>query len=69
MVQATKMIRAIAFEPEVGEIYEGIVRGVQTYGAFIEIAPKVQGLLHISEIDWTRIKNVEDVLKKATNSR
>jgi polyribonucleotide nucleotidyltransferase len=64
MDKALEMIRAIAFEPEIGEVYEGIVRGVQTYGAFIEIAPKVQGLLHISEIDWTRIKNVEDVLKE-----
>ena len=69
MNQALEMIRAIAFEPEVGEIYEGIVRGVQTYGAFIEIAPKVQGLLHISEIDWTRIKNVEDVLKEGDKVR
>ena len=64
MDKALEMIRAIAFEPEIGEVYEGIVRGVQTYGAFVEIAPKVQGLLHISEIDWTRIKNVEDVLKE-----
>jgi polyribonucleotide nucleotidyltransferase len=69
MNNALEMIRAIAFEPEVGETYEGIVRGVQTYGAFIEIAPKVQGLLHISEIDWTRIKNVEDVLKEGDKVR
>jgi polyribonucleotide nucleotidyltransferase len=64
MNRALEMIRAIAFEPTIGEVYEGIVRGVQTYGAFVEIAPKVQGLLHISEIDWSRIKNVEDVLKE-----
>ena len=69
MNKALEMIRAIAFEPEIGEVYEGIVRGVQTYGAFIEIAPKVQGLLHISEIDWTRIKNVEDVLKEGDKVR
>ncbi len=69
MNKALEMIRAIAFEPEVGAEYEGIVRGVQTYGAFIEIAPKVQGLLHISEIDWTRIKNVEDVLKEGDKVR
>ena len=61
------MIRAIAFEPEVGEIYEGIVRGVQTYGAFIEIAPKFKGC-YISEIDWTRIKNVEDFTKRRRQS-
>jgi polyribonucleotide nucleotidyltransferase len=64
MNKALDMIRAIAFEPTIGEVYEGIVRGVQTYGAFVEIAPKIQGLLHISEIDWTRVKNVEDVLKE-----
>jgi polyribonucleotide nucleotidyltransferase len=69
MNAALEMIRAIAFEPEVGATYEGIVRGVQTYGAFIEIAPKTQGLLHISEIDWTRIKNVEDVLKEGDKVR
>ena len=69
MNKALEMIRAIAFEPEVGAEYEGVVRGVQTYGAFIEIAPKVQGLLHISEIDWTRIKNVEDVLKEGDKVR
>jgi polyribonucleotide nucleotidyltransferase len=69
MNKALEMIRAIAFEPEIGAEYEGIVRGVQTYGAFIEIAPKVQGLLHISEIDWTRIKNVEDVLKEGDKVR
>src|SRR6056300_357398 len=69
MNKALDMIRAIAFEPEVGAEYEGVVRGVQTYGAFIEIAPKVQGLLHISEIDWTRIKNVEDVLKEGDKVR
>ncbi len=69
MNAALEMIRAIAFEPEVGATYEGIVRGVQTYGAFVEIAPKTQGLLHISEIDWTRIKNVEDVLKEGDKVR
>ncbi len=69
MLKAQSLIHAIAFEPEVGAEYEGIVRGVQTYGAFVEIAPKTQGLLHISEIDWTRIKNVEEVLKEGDKVR
>ena len=50
-------------EPEIGEIYEGSVRSVVAFGAFIEILPGKDGLLHISEIEHRRIDKVEDVLK------
>jgi polyribonucleotide nucleotidyltransferase len=48
---------------EVGATFKGKVKSIQTYGAFVEIAPNKDGLLHISEIDWNRIRKVEDVLK------
>ena len=57
-------IAIITFEPEIGEIYEGKVVAIKDFGAFIEIAPGTEGLLHISEIDWKRINKVTDVLKE-----
>lgn len=60
---AISRINDIAFVPTVGETYEGVVKAVQAYGAFIEIGKDTQGLLHISEIDHKRLDNVEDVLK------
>ncbi len=56
-------IRRIASVPEVGEIYKGKVKNIQSFGAFIEILPNQDGLLHISEIDWKRLEKVEDALK------
>ncbi|HEX2394919.1 MAG TPA: polyribonucleotide nucleotidyltransferase, partial [Bacteroidales bacterium] len=61
---AVARINAIVEQPEAGKTYKGIVRGIQTFGAFVEILPGKQGLLHISEIDWQRIEKVEDVLKE-----
>jgi polyribonucleotide nucleotidyltransferase len=48
---------------EVGATFKGKVKSIQTYGAFVEITPSKDGLLHISEIDWNRIRKVEDVLE------
>ena len=50
--------------PEVNEIYEGTVKSIQPYGAFVEILPGKDGLLHISEIEWRRLEKVEEVLKE-----
>jgi polyribonucleotide nucleotidyltransferase len=61
--EALARIKSIAFTPEVGEVYKGKVKAIQPYGAFIEIGPNTQGLLHISEIEWRRLEKVEDVLK------
>ena len=57
---AMRMIRAIVAVPEVGEVYEGIVRSIMPYGAFVEFLPNKDGLLHISEIEWRRLDKVED---------
>jgi len=61
---AIARINGIVEQPEPGKIYKGIVKGIQTFGAFVEILPGKQGLLHISEIDWQRVDKVEDVLKE-----
>ncbi|MCM1108760.1 MAG: polyribonucleotide nucleotidyltransferase [Clostridium sp.] len=53
-------IRAIVAIPEIGEIYEGTVRSIMPYGAFVEFMPGKDGLLHISEIDWKRLETVEE---------
>jgi len=57
-------IDQITFEPEVGEIYEGKITSIKDFGAFVEIAPGIEGLLHISEIDWKRVAKVTDELKE-----
>ena len=56
-------IKRIASVPEVGEIYRGKVKNIQSFGAFVEIMPNQDGLLHISEIEWKRLEKVEDALK------
>jgi polyribonucleotide nucleotidyltransferase len=59
---AKSRIRGIVAVPEVGEVYEGTVKSIVPFGAFVEILPGKEGLLHISEIDWRRIEKVESVL-------
>ncbi len=61
---AVKWIKGIAVSPEEGEIYTGKVKSIMPFGAFIEIVPGKDGLLHISEIDWKRVEKVEDVFKE-----
>ncbi len=61
---ALARIKGIIAVPEVGEIYKGKVKSIVAFGAFIEILPGKDGLLHISEIEWRRIAKVEDVLKE-----
>jgi polyribonucleotide nucleotidyltransferase len=61
---AKERILEITAVPEVGKIYKGKVVAIQPYGAFVEILPGKSGLLHISEIEWHRINNVEEVLKE-----
>ena len=57
---AMAKIRAIVALPEVGEVYEGEVRSIMPYGAFVEFMPGKDGLLHISELDWKRLETVEE---------
>ena len=61
--RAIEQIMAITAEAEVGKIYRGKVVGIKEFGAFVEILPEKDGLLHISEIADRRIERVEDVLK------
>ncbi len=64
MARAEARIKEVAFVPEVGEVYNGLVRSIQPYGAFVELAPGTDGLLHISEIEHRRLKTVDEVLKE-----
>ncbi|MBD9178102.1 MAG: polyribonucleotide nucleotidyltransferase [Odoribacter splanchnicus] len=66
---AMARIRAIVAKPEEGEIYEGTVKSIMPFGAFVEIMPGKDGLLHVSEIDYKRIERVEDVLKEGDKIR
>jgi polyribonucleotide nucleotidyltransferase len=61
---AVARIKAIVAIPEVGEIYRGKVKNIAAFGAFVEILPGKDGLLHISEIEWRRLDKVEEVLKE-----
>ncbi|RMG81545.1 MAG: polyribonucleotide nucleotidyltransferase, partial [Bacteroidetes bacterium] len=60
---ALEKIKGIVAVPEVGEVYHGKVKNITSFGAFIEILPGKEGLLHISEIDWKRLEKVDSVLK------
>jgi polyribonucleotide nucleotidyltransferase len=62
--KARDMIAAMVAEPEVGKVYEGPVKSTTAFGAFVEIIPGVEGLLHISELQHGRTDKTEDVVKK-----
>src|SRR3989475_5814799 len=67
--RARDMIAGIVQEPEVGKIYEGVVKSTTAFGAFVEITPGVEGLLHISELQHGRTERTEDVVKKGDTVR
>ena len=60
--KALQIINTIAHDPEVGAIYKGKVVSIKPFGAFVEIAPGKDGLVHISKLDNSRVENVEDVV-------
>ncbi len=60
---AYDMIAGIVEEPEIGKVYTGTVKRTTTFGAFVEILPGKEALIHISELDKERVKTVEDVVK------
>jgi polyribonucleotide nucleotidyltransferase len=62
--RARAMVAAITAEPEIGKTYEGPVKSTTAFGAFVEIMPGVEGLLHISELQHGRTEKTEDVVKK-----
>ncbi|WP_286009502.1 polyribonucleotide nucleotidyltransferase [Barnesiella viscericola] len=57
--EAKRRIKAITAQPEEGEIYTGVVKSILPFGAFVEILPGKDGLLHISEISWDRLESME----------
>jgi len=62
--RAKARIKGMTQDPEVGLVYEGVVKSTTTFGAFIEILPGTEGLLHISEMQEGRTERTEDVVKK-----
>jgi polyribonucleotide nucleotidyltransferase len=62
--KAVNWIKGIVAEPEVGEVYDSVVKSIMPYGAFVEFMPGKQGLLHISEVSWSRLENLDGVMKE-----
>jgi polyribonucleotide nucleotidyltransferase len=62
--KAYNMVKAIIEEVEVGKIYTGPVKRVLKFGAFVEVLPGKEGLVHISELSENRVRRVEDVLNE-----
>ena len=60
--QAISIVELIANDPEIGAVYSGKVTRLMTFGAFVEIAPGKEGLVHISKLDVKRVEKVEDVV-------
>jgi polyribonucleotide nucleotidyltransferase len=61
---AMDWVKKIVAVPEVGQVYKGKVKTIVQFGAFVEILPNKDGLLHISEIDWKKIRSVDEVFKE-----
>ncbi len=61
---ALDRINAICAVPEVGKVYTGKVKTITQFGAFVEILPNKDGLLHISEMDWKKVETVEELFKE-----
>ena len=62
--KAEKMIRGIVEDVKVGTVYDGVVKRIMEFGAFVEFLPGKEGLVHISNLDTTRVKSVRDVVKE-----
>ena len=62
--QAVTWVKSIVAVPEIGDVYEGTVKGIKEFGAFVEFLPGKQGLLHISEIMWKRLESMDNVFNE-----
>ncbi len=62
--KAVARIKGLTTVPEIGTVYDGTVKNIQTFGAFVEVLPGKDGLLHISEISWERLNSMDGVLKE-----
>ncbi len=69
MERARQMVQAITAEPEIGATYEGTVKSTTAFGAFVEIMPGTEGLVHISELKHGRTEKTEDVVNKGDRVR
>jgi polyribonucleotide nucleotidyltransferase len=63
MDAALRRIRAIVAVPEIGQVYDGKVKSIMPFGAFVEFMPGKDGLLHISEIKWERLETMDGVME------
>ncbi len=61
---ALERVNEIVALPEVGKVYKGVVKSIVPFGAFVEIMPGKEGLLHISEVAWKRLENLDGILKE-----
>jgi polyribonucleotide nucleotidyltransferase len=64
LLKCQQMVEEVTQEAEIGKIYKGRVRKIMDFGAFVEIFPGTDGLVHISDLASSRVKKVEDVLKE-----
>ncbi len=62
--KAREIIEGLIREPVVGEVFEGTVARIADFGAFVNILPNLDGLVHISELDWHRVERVEDICQE-----
>lgn len=62
--KAVRWVKSITAVPNVGDVYEGPVKGIKEFGAFVEFMPGKQGLLHISEISWKRLETMDGIFKE-----
>ena len=67
--EAAEIVKAVTLDPEVGMEFDGVVTRLMTFGAFVEIVPGKEGLVHISEMDWKRTDKVEDVCQTGDKMR
>jgi len=66
---AVRRINGIVAVPEIGDEYDGVVKGIKEFGAFVEFLPGKQGLLHISEIMWKRLETMDNVFQEGEHVR
>ena len=69
MVEGRRPPQSLTLEPEVGMEFDGTVTRLMTFGAFVEFAPGREGLVHISELEWSRVEKVEEIVKPGEQMR
>ncbi|MDR0793029.1 MAG: polyribonucleotide nucleotidyltransferase [Chitinophagaceae bacterium] len=63
VTRALNWVKGLVAVPEVGQVYDGTVKSIKEFGVFVEFLPKKEGLLHISEISWKRLENMDGIFK------